>query len=199
MTGAGRRAVFLDRDGTINADHGYVFRAEEFELIPGAIDAIRRLRAAGFLVIVVTNQAGIARGLYREADVQELHRHLDRELEQAGTALDAYYYCPHHPDHGSEPYRRECDCRKPLPGMIHQAAVDFGIDLASSWLIGDKESDIGAALAAGCRPILVDTGYGVTVNDLPAGVVRAADLAEAVTVLLTACSAWSYECNSKGD
>ena len=184
MRSAGRRAVFLDRDGTINVDHGYVFRPGEFDLIPGAPEAIRSLREAGYLVIVVTNQAGIARGLYGEQDLQLLHRHLDRELERYGTAIDAYYYCPHHPEKGVEPYRRECSCRKPLPGMIHQAASDLSLDLERSFLVGDKRSDIEAGLAAGCMPILVETGYGAGVEDLPAGVPRVADLTAAAALVL---------------
>ena len=185
MTGAGRGAVFLDRDGTINVDHGYVFRPGEFEFIAGAPEAIRRLRDAGYLMIVVTNQAGIARGLYGEADVHELHRHLDRELERHGTAIDAYYYCPHHPEKGIEPYRRECACRKPLPGMLLQAAADFSLNLGGSFLVGDKLSDIEAGLAAGCTPILVDTGYGADVQIVPPDVLRVADLAAAADLILT--------------
>ena len=185
MTGTGRGAVFLDRDGTINVDHGYVFRPGDFEFIPGAPEAIRRLKGAGYLVIVVTNQAGVARGLYGESDVHDLHRHLDRELARHNTAIDAYYYCPHHPEKGTEPYRRECACRKPLPGMLLQAAADFSVDLARSFLVGDKRSDIEAGLAAGCQPILVETGYGADVESLPAEVPRVADLAAAVELIMT--------------
>ena len=185
MTGTGRRAVFLDRDGTINVDHGYVFRAGEFEFIPGAPEAIRRLKDAGYLVIVVTNQAGIARGLYGETEVQELHLYLDRELEWYGTAIDAYYYCPHHPAIGPEPYRRECACRKPLPGMLLQAAADFPLDLGGSFLVGDKLSDIEAGLAAGCTPILVETGYGAGEGNIPLDIQRVADLAAAADLILS--------------
>jgi D-glycero-D-manno-heptose 1,7-bisphosphate phosphatase len=181
---AGRRAVFLDRDGTINVDHGYVFRAGEFEFIPGAPEAIRRLKDAGFLVIVVTNQAGIARGLYSEADVHELHRHLDRELARHETSIDAYYYCPHHPEKGTPPYRRDCACRKPFPGMLLQAAADFPLNLGGSFLVGDKLSDIEAGLAAGCKPILVETGYGADVENVPPEVPRVADLSAATDLIL---------------
>ena len=184
MTDAGRRAVFLDRDGTINVDHGYVFRAGEFEFISGAPEAIRRLKDAGYLVIVVTNQAGIARGLYSEADVHELHRHLDRELARHDTSIDAYYYCPHHPEKGTPPYRRDCACRKPLPGMLLQAAADFPLNLGGSFLVGDKLSDIEAGLAAGCEPILVETGYGADVENLPPAVPRVVDLAAATDLIL---------------
>lgn len=184
MTRSRRRAVFLDRDGTINVDHGYVFRPEEFEFVPGAPEAIRRLKEAGCLVIVVTNQAGVARGLYDETDVHHLHRHLDRELARHGAAIDAYYYCPHHPEKGREPYLRECACRKPLPGMLLQAAADFALDLKESFLVGDKRSDIEAGLAAGCMPILVETGYGAGVENLPSDIPRVADLAEAAALIL---------------
>jgi D-glycero-D-manno-heptose 1,7-bisphosphate phosphatase len=184
VTDTGRRAVFLDRDGTINVDHGYVFRAGEFEFIPGAPEAIRRLKDAGYLVIVVTNQAGIARGLYSEADVHELHRHLDRELACHDTSIDAYYYCPHHPEKGTPPYRRDCACRKPLPGMLLQAAADFPLNLGGSFLVGDKLSDIEAGLAAGCETILVETGYGADVEKVPLTVQRVADLSAATDLIL---------------
>ncbi len=185
MTGAGRPALFLDRDGTINVDHGYVFRVEEFDFIPGAPEAIRRAKEAGYLVIVVTNQAGVARGLYTEADIHELHRHLDRELARYGGVIDAYYYCPHHPDRGNEPYRRECACRKPLPGMLLQAAIDLDLDLGRSFLVGDKRSDLEAGIAAGCRAILVATGYGADQEDVAPEVLRVADLAAAVDLILS--------------
>lgn len=155
-----RRAVFLDRDGTINVEKEYLHRSEEFAFIPGAPEAIRLLKEAGFLVIVVTNQSGIGRGYYDEAAVHRLHRYMDGELANFGTAVDAYYLCPHHPLHGIGDYRLECGCRKPLPGMLLEAAGDFEIDLAASFLIGDKAADMEAGLAAGCRPLLVRTGYG---------------------------------------
>jgi len=117
--------------------------------------------------------------------VHELHRHLDRELEQYETAIDAYYYCPHHPEKGAEPYRRECVCRKPLPGMLLQAAADFSIDLGGSYLVGDKLSDIEAGLAAGCTPILVSTGYGAGIASVPPEVPRVADLTAAVELILS--------------
>lgn len=150
-------AVFLDRDGTMNIDKGYVYRIEDWEWIPGAINAIAALKKAGFLVIVVTNQAGIARGYYSEADMNNLHSTINLELQKQETSIDGFYYCPHHPEFGAV---EECQCRKPMPGMIEQARQDFNIDLAHSWLIGDKVSDIQAGLAAGVKSILVQTGYG---------------------------------------
>ncbi len=155
-----RRAVFLDRDGTINVEKDYLYRSEDFEFIPGAPQAIRRLKAAGFLVIVVTNQSGVARGFYSEADVDRLHRHIQAELAGYATAIDAFYVCPHHPTAGEGRFRKDCVCRKGLPGMLLQAAADFAIDLASSWMVGDKLADVAAGEGAGCRPILVLTGYG---------------------------------------
>ena len=162
MTGSGApvRAVFLDRDGTINVERDYLYRPEEFTFIPGAPEAIRMLREAGYLVVVVTNQSGIARGYYDEAALHRIHRHMDDLLARAGTSVDAYYYCPHHPDGTVDSYRSVCDCRKPLPGMLLQAARDLGIDLAASYIIGDKQADVTAGLRAGCRPLLVKTGYG---------------------------------------
>ena len=152
-----RRAVFLDRDGTINVEKNYLHRMEDWEWIPGAVDAIRELNHAGYLVIVVTNQAGIARGMYSEEDVRTLHRTIDSELAGRDAHIDAYYYCPHHPDHGG---RISCDCRKPAPGMILRAARDWDIDLSRSYMVGDKPADMEAGLAAGVTPIVVATGYG---------------------------------------
>lgn len=150
-------AVFLDRDGTINIDKGYVHRLEDWEWISGAIDAIVALKNTGFLVIVITNQAGIARGYYDETDMNNLHTMINKELKKHGAKIDGFYHCPHHSDFGEE---RKCECRKPLPGMIYKAVRDFNIDLSRSWLIGDKASDIQAGQAAGVKTILVLTGYG---------------------------------------
>lgn len=187
MSDGGRAAVFLDRDGTINVEKEYLHRPEEFEFVPGAPEAIRLLKEAGFLVVVVTNQSGVARGYYDEAAVHRLHRFVDRELAAAGTAIDAYYLCPHHPSHGIGPYRTECACRKPLPGMLLAAAGDLGIDLGRSWIVGDKGADVAAGLAAGCRPLLVRTGYGTAEEDLvPPGVPVCADLLTAAREILAA-------------
>lgn len=154
-----KRAVFIDRDGTINVEKEYLFLPEEFEFIPGAVEAIRLLNESGFLVIVVTNQSGVARGYYTEEDVLLLHRHITMQLAQAGTRVDAWFYCPHHPS-GRGSYSLPCRCRKPQPGMLLEAAQRFEIDLGSSFMIGDKLVDIEAGQAAGCSPILVRTGYG---------------------------------------
>ncbi len=154
-----KRAVFLDRDGTINIEKEYLYQSADFEFIPGAPDAIHLLNQAGIMVIVVTNQSGVARGYYTEDDVLSLHRHIARELEQFGAHVDAWLYCPHHPD-GRGSYSLPCTCRKPLPGMLQEAADRYDIDLENSVMIGDKLADIEAGRAAGCSTILVRTGYG---------------------------------------
>ena len=154
-----KRAVFIDRDGTINEEKEYLYRTDDFAFIPGAPQAIRLLNEAGFLVIVVTNQSGVARGFYTEEDVHLLHRYIASQLEPFGARVDAWFYCPHHPA-GRGSYALPCRCRKPLPGMLLEAAGRFNIDLESSIMIGDKLVDMEAGAAAGCRPILVRTGYG---------------------------------------
>ena len=154
-----KRAVFLDRDGTINIEKEYLYRAEDFEFIPGVPEAIRLLNEAGIMVVVVTNQSGVARGYYTEEDVESLHRHIAGKLEVSGAHVDVWLYCPHHPS-GRGSYALPCDCRKPLPGMLHEAAARYDIDLENSIMIGDKLADIEAGTAAGCRTILVRTGYG---------------------------------------
>jgi D-glycero-D-manno-heptose 1,7-bisphosphate phosphatase len=158
--GALKRAVFLDRDGTINEEKEYLHRVEDFAFIPGAPQAIRRLREAGFLVIVVTNQSGVARGYFSVDAVHRLHRHLQEELAKSGAAVDGFYLCPHHPREGVGEFRIDCSCRKGNPGMLLQAAADHAVDLAASFMVGDKAADIEAGLRAGCRPLLVLTGYG---------------------------------------
>lgn len=154
-----RRAVFLDRDGTINVEKDYLYLVQDFEFIPGATEAIKLLNDAGYFLVVVTNQSGIARGYYTEEDVELLHRHINAELNKFGARIDIWLFCPHHPD-GRGSYALPCDCRKPLPGMLTEAARRYDIDLGSSIMIGDKIADIGAGKAAGCRTILVRTGYG---------------------------------------
>lgn len=154
-SGISRRAIFLDRDGTLNVEVNYLHRIADLVLVPGAAAAIRSLRQAGFSVIVVTNQAGIARGYYDEAALHALHEEIQRRLAAEGARIDAFYFCPHHPE-----FSGACECRKPAPGMLKQAAQDHAIDLAHSWLIGDTSGDIGAGSAVGCRTILVRSGYG---------------------------------------
>ncbi len=180
-----RRAVFLDRDGTINVEKDYLHRVEDFEFIPGAPEAISHLNDAGFVVLVVSNQAGIARGYFEPRAVEALHEHLQSELVYFGAHIDGFYFCPHHPTEGQGEYRQECDCRKGKPGLLLQAAEEHGIDLAQSYMVGDKASDIEAGVAAGCTPLLVLTGYGSQASEEVAGkVTRFADLAAAVDFIL---------------
>lgn len=175
-----RRAIFLDRDGTVNMEKNYLHRPADWTWTPRAPEAIRGFNRLGFLVIVITNQSGIARGYYRPADVDLLHGYVNRLLEKSGAHITAYYYCPHHPDFGE---RGACRCRKPEPGLIYRAGADFAIDLPQSYLIGDKISDLKAGLSAGVTPILVTTGYGqeelTRLNNLPISVKVTANLYEA--------------------
>ncbi|MBF0103400.1 MAG: D-glycero-beta-D-manno-heptose 1,7-bisphosphate 7-phosphatase [Desulfobacterales bacterium] len=142
-------AVFLDRDGVINKDFGYVYTPDRIIFIDGAIDAVKFLNSLGLLVIVVTNQSGIARGLYTEAQFKELTQWIDNQFMLSGAHIDATYYCPHHPEAAIEAYRIQCECRKPAPGLIDLAVKDWNIDLSKSFLIGDKPRDIQAAQAKG--------------------------------------------------
>ena len=143
-------AVFLDRDGVINVDHGYVSTWEQFEFLPGVPEALRELQDAGYLLVVVSNQSGIGRGYYSEADVASLNQAIAQHLESTvGVTLSGFYHCPHHPTEAEGEFRRQCDCRKPAPGMIRQAVLDHGIDVKTSLLVGDKDSDIEAGRAAG--------------------------------------------------
>ncbi len=179
------KAVFLDRDGTINVELEFLHRPEEFVFIPGAPQAIRLLNDAAFLVIVVTNQSGIARGYYDEAAVHRLHRHVDAELARFGARIDAYYFCPHHPKYGIGDYGMECECRKPRPGMLFRAAADLSLDLAASFMVGDKLADVQAGLSAGCRSLLVRTGYGAeAAAGLPSGIPVYDDLLAAARAIV---------------
>ncbi|MGE0096067.1 MAG: D-glycero-alpha-D-manno-heptose-1,7-bisphosphate 7-phosphatase [Alphaproteobacteria bacterium] len=144
-----RPAAFLDRDGILNHDTGYIHRAEDFIWVDGAIEAIRYLNERDYLIFVVTNQAGIARGLYGETDVLTLHDWVSERLTVAGARIDAFYFCPHHPTEGPPAYRITCECRKPAPGMLLRAMREWPVDPAGSFLIGDRQTDLEAATAAG--------------------------------------------------
>jgi D-glycero-D-manno-heptose 1,7-bisphosphate phosphatase len=158
-----RRAAFIDRDGVLNEERAFVHRREDFALLPGAVAALRLLEAAGYLLVVVTNQSGIARGIYSEADYLALTEHMRAELAAAGVSLDAVEYCPHLPDAPLERYRLDCDCRKPRPGMLLRAAQALDIEPGASFLVGDRLSDLEAGHAAGIgRCFLVRTGYALT-------------------------------------
>ncbi len=158
-----KRAIFLDRDGVINEDVNYLSASDQLQLIPGAAAAIARLNNAGLPVIVITNQAGVARGYYPEAQIEVVHMALSYRLAQAGAYIDRYYYCPHHPAEGLPPYRVDCNCRKPKPGLLLQAAEDFDLDLKHCFVIGDNHSDIALSQSTGCRTVLVLTGHGARV------------------------------------
>jgi D-glycero-D-manno-heptose 1,7-bisphosphate phosphatase len=159
-----QKAVFLDRDGTINRYVGFLRKPEDFELLPGAAEAIRKINASGYLCIVVTNQPIIARGEVSVAELDEIHNKMETLLGLEGAYIDGLYYCPHHPHKGYEgeipELKIDCNCRKPKPGMLLQAAGDFHIDLGQSWMIGDGENDVLAGQNAGCRTALIRSGAG---------------------------------------
>jgi D-glycero-D-manno-heptose 1,7-bisphosphate phosphatase len=155
-----RRAIFMDRDGTVCEEMGYVNHLSRSRLLPRSLEAIRLANESGWLVVIATNQSGVARGLFAEELVQAVHRQLRERAEAAGARIDALYFCPHHPREGAPPWRADCDCRKPKPGMLERAAREHGIDLARSWMVGDGFPDIEAGHAAGARVVQVLTGYG---------------------------------------
>ncbi len=155
-----RRAVFLDRDGTICEEVEYLDHIDQLKVFPGVPAAIRRLNEAGLKVIGITNQSGVARGFFSESFLAETHRKLAEILKWNGAGLDAVYYCPHHPEGSVPAYRRECDCRKPGIGLLERAAQEHNLDLASSFVVGDKYLDVETGFRAGARSILVLTGYG---------------------------------------
>ncbi|WP_052285372.1 D-glycero-beta-D-manno-heptose 1,7-bisphosphate 7-phosphatase [Kluyvera genomosp. 1] len=156
-------AIFLDRDGTINVDHGYVHEIDDFEFIDGVIDAMRELKEMGYALVLVTNQSGIARGKFTEAQFETLTEWMDWSLADRGVDLDGIYFCPHHPQGTVEEYRQVCDCRKPHPGMLKSAQEYLHIDMSSSYMVGDKIEDMQAAAAANVgTKVLVRTGKPVT-------------------------------------
>ena len=155
--------MFLDRDGVLIEELEYLSNPDRVILIPRAASAVRRANDAGWRVVVVSNQSGVARGLFPESVLPMIHRVIVEQLaREAGAVIDGFYYCPHHPTEGQGIYRIDCDCRKPKPGMLLRAARELGIDTAKSWMIGDRLTDLQAGAAAGCRTILVRTGYGVS-------------------------------------
>ncbi len=157
---SGRKTVFLDRDGTINVEKNYLYRPEEFEFIPKVPEAIARLNNAGYQVIVVSNQAGVARDYYSEDDVIKLHQYVNEQLSKYKAHIDGFYYCPHHPDAGIGKYKMKCHCRKPETGLFEKACEDFDVDIEDSWMIGDNIGDIKAGNNFHLKTILVRTGYG---------------------------------------
>jgi D,D-heptose 1,7-bisphosphate phosphatase len=151
--GPSRPALFLDRDGVVIADENYLADPAQVRILPGVPQAMAEARKAGFLLIGVSNQSGIGRGYFRDEDFQSVMQCLDRDLQEHGAEFDSFHYCPHHPE-------EECTCRKPRPGMLEEAAGFFDLDLPSSWMVGDKASDILFGLQAGMHAVLVRTGYG---------------------------------------
>ena len=160
MTGT-RPAIFIDRDGTLSHEVGYVNHISRFRLYPWAVEAVKLVNQAGFLAVVATNQAGVARGYFPESLVREVHASLSATMEGGGARLDGIYYCPHHPTVGQPPYRQDCDCRKPRPGLLRRAESDLRIDLARSWVVGDRLGDMELAWSVGARGALVRSGYGL--------------------------------------
>jgi len=154
------KAVFLDRDGTIIHDPGYLSDLKKFRLYNKSAKALKLLKEAGYKLIVLTNQSGVARGYYGEDFVEKTHDHMDSVLKKYGAAIDAYYYCPHHKESPIPKYKKECDCRKPRPGMVNAAAKKFRLSLKDSYVIGDKLSDIKLGVNTGMKSILVLTGKG---------------------------------------
>lgn len=151
------KAVFLDRDGTLMVDTGYPSKPEDVRLLPGVDLALKSLRQGGFRIVVITNQSGVARGMFTEHGLAEVHRELRRQLEARGAYIDAIYYCPYHPDGTVAEYTRESDCRKPAPGMLLMAAEEMDLDLVESWMVGDSPRDVEAGQRAGCRTIRLRT------------------------------------------
>jgi D-glycero-D-manno-heptose 1,7-bisphosphate phosphatase len=187
-----RRAAFLDRDGVINIDLGYVSRREDFRFVAGVLDGARKLHELGFVLVVVTNQSGIGRGLYTEAQFGQLNEWMLARFEAARAPIAATYFCPHHPSEAFGSYLRTCDCRKPAPGLLLRAAGELGLDLSRSALFGDKETDLLAARAAGVPlRILLGTDGAATPpmpqsDGLATGAYRQLDEALSDTTLLTA-------------
>jgi len=179
-------AVFFDRDGTLIDDVGYLDRLDQVALYPWTADALRLLRRAGFALVVITNQSGVARGLFSEAFVADVHAHLAAELARGGASIDAWFHCPHHHSADDPAYRLDCDCRKPRPGLVTRAAASLGLDLARSVVVGDRWSDIGLARAVGAAGLLVETGTGAREARRPVDGLRA----DAVLPSLAEAASW---------
>ena len=183
-------AVFLDRDGTLIEEVGYLDRLDRLHVFPYTTEALRLLARSGFKLVIITNQAGVARGFFDESFVQLTNQHLVDRFGEAGVVVDGVYYCPHHPDGTVERYRVSCECRKPKPGMLRAAERDLGIDLSRSWVVGDRWLDVELAGSVGARSILVRTGYGETEASRPVDGVHATAVAahvlEAASLIIKA-------------
>ena len=156
-----RPAIFMDRDGTLSHEIGYVNHASRFQLFPWAVDAVRLVNRAGWAAVLVTNQAGVARGYFPESVIHEVHARVQAALGAGDARLDGLYVCMHHPSAGEPPYRQDCECRKPRPGMLLRAQRELDLDLARSWVVGDRHGDLQVAWNAGARGALVKSGYGL--------------------------------------
>lgn len=174
------KAIFLDRDGTINVEKHYLHKIEDFEFLPGVIEGLKLLQEAGYLLIVITNQSGIARGYYNEEDFQKLNEWMIEKLKENGVNISKVYYCPHLPDANIEKYRIECECRKPKLGMYKTAIKEFDIDLDESWAIGDKIRDLAICEKTGCRGMLVNFNESIqTIYDAQNGKIKNVKYADA--------------------
>ena len=174
------KAVFLDRDGTLNEDTGYLYDYKDWRWLNGVAEGLAALSHSGYLLVIVSNQSGIARGFYEEKDWKRICKRINQDLEPYSTRINGFYFCPHHPE-----ITGDCDCRKPKPGLILKSSRELDIDINKSWLIGDKESDIQAALAAGCKPILLDySANGDRIHELNASIHICADFTCAVNTIL---------------
>jgi len=174
------RAVFFDRDGTLNEDVGYLASFDQLKLYSCVGEAIRLVNEMGMKAVVISNQSGIARGYFNEEFVVSLHEKIAELLEADGARIDGFYFCPHHPEEGRGQYRLDCPCRKPKPGLLIKAAEDLNINLSGSFMIGDMAKDVEAAVNAGAAGILVRTGYGSSVEPTPATAYVADDVLDAV-------------------
>ena len=184
------KAIFLDRDGTINVEKNYLFRKEDFEFLPGVIDALKKLQEAGYILIIITNQSGIARGYYTEKDFEILNRWMLSELKNRGVIIAKVYYCPHLPDAEVAEYRRDCECRKPKLGMYMQAVRDYDIDFWQSYAVGDKIRDCAICEKTNCKGYLIGTNEKPEIiEQVKEGqyerIAYAKDLAEAVDIFLS--------------
>jgi D-glycero-D-manno-heptose 1,7-bisphosphate phosphatase len=179
-------AVFIDRDGTLIEEAGYLNHLSRLIFFPYSVDAIRQLNRGGFKVVVITNQAGIARGIVPESFVATAHAHISKRLEAGGARVDGYYHCPHHPKGIVPELSRSCECRKPRPGLMLKAASDMDLDLSQSFVVGDRWHDLEAGRAAGTRAVLVRTGYGAAEEHSP----KAGVTADAVVDNLAGAAAW---------
>lgn len=179
-----KKAVFLDRDGTINVEKHYLYKPEDFEFLPGVIDGLKRLQDHGYLLVIITNQSGIARGYYTESDFHKLNDYMLTLLEKRGIHIAKVYYCPHLPNGSIEGYRKECECRKPRLGMFYKAKEDFDIDMSKSWAVGDKFRDIEISKVSDCKGVLLSTNLNIGDRNNSGKYFQASNFVEAVNIIM---------------